>query len=337
MQTQTSTMDVPGRSIMTIQFGSHLYGTSTPASDIDLKSIFVPRSKDILLGRVKGAVSTKRPKGVGEKNYAGEVEQESFSLQRFLGLVAEGQTVSLDILFAPAWAHVEPVTGEWDEIVANRHRLLTRKHGAFVGYCRQQAAKYGIKGSRVAAARGALEIFAEAVTDVGSRAKVSTLDGVLVTYAMANEHVAIVPIASPSGVVVQHFEVCGRKIPYTVSIKEGFDILKRLVDTYGQRALQAESQKGVDWKALSHAVRIGRQAVELFDTGHIDFPSPIADHLVAIKTGQLPYRQVAEEIEAVLVEVEAAAARSTLPEDVDHEWIEQFIEDAHFGEVLCGQ
>ena len=44
----------------------------------------------------------KRPKAAFEKNVAGEVEEERFSLQRVLGLAAEGQTVALDMLFAPA-------------------------------------------------------------------------------------------------------------------------------------------------------------------------------------------------------------------------------------------
>lgn len=85
-----------GRTILRIQFGSHLYGTSTPASDLDFKSIYIPNARDILLGRVKGSISTKRPKLEGEKNFAGEVDEEAYSLQRFLGLVAEGQTVALD-------------------------------------------------------------------------------------------------------------------------------------------------------------------------------------------------------------------------------------------------
>jgi predicted nucleotidyltransferase len=72
------------RKIVIIQFGSHLYGTSTPASDFDIKSVYVPDARSIALQRVKGLVSNKRAKDVGEKNYAGEVHKESYSRQRFL-------------------------------------------------------------------------------------------------------------------------------------------------------------------------------------------------------------------------------------------------------------
>lgn len=146
------------RSIVSIKFGSHLYGTATPASDLDFKSVFVPAGRDILLQRVKGSLSNQRPKAEGEKNVTGEIDEEAYSLQRYLGLAAEGQTVALDVLFAPRWAMTCKPAPEWQEIEANRRRLVTRKSASFLGYCRQQANKYGIKGSRVSAARVALEL-----------------------------------------------------------------------------------------------------------------------------------------------------------------------------------
>ena len=144
------------KTVVRIKFGSHLYGTDTPESDIDFKSIFVPPARDILLQRVRATISSHRQKAEGEKNYAGEVDEEAYSLQRYLSLAAEGQTVALDVLFAPRWSMMVEPALEWVEIERNRHRLITRKSAAFLGYCRQQANKYGIKGSRVAAARAAL-------------------------------------------------------------------------------------------------------------------------------------------------------------------------------------
>src|SRR5207253_2963550 len=125
------------RKIVTVKFGSHLYGTSTPSSDLDIKSVYVPDARSIALQRVKGSISNKRPKSIGEKNYAGEVDEESYSLQRFLELAAEGQIVALDVLFAPEWAMTEPPAPEWQAIMQNRSRLRTRKSAAFVNYCRQ--------------------------------------------------------------------------------------------------------------------------------------------------------------------------------------------------------
>lgn len=78
--------------VVRMTFGSHLYGTSTTASDFDFKSVYVPTAEDIILQKVKASISTLRPKAEGEKNQAGETEEECYSLQRFLKLLCDGQT-----------------------------------------------------------------------------------------------------------------------------------------------------------------------------------------------------------------------------------------------------
>lgn len=322
------------RTIVRIKFGSHLYGTATPTSDIDFKSVFVPPAQDILLQRVRATISNQRPKAEGEKNVAGEIDEEAYSLQRYLGLAAEGQTVALDVLFAPRWAMPENPLSEWEEIERNRHRLVTRKSAAFLGYCRQQANKYGIKGSRVAAARLAFNMLATALNGHGSTAKLAEIAPEIELVCRQQEHMSVLDIEGATDVTgtkrtIRHWEVCNRKMPYTQTIKSAHEVMRRIVDEYGHRARQAESNQGVDWKALSHAVRVGRQAIELLETGAVVFPRPEAAHLISIKTGAMPYQSVAEEIENLLTEVEIAAERSTLPQAADTAWIDDFVAEVH--------
>lgn len=333
-------MGEQGRTIVRLTYGSHLFGTATPASDLDIKGVFVPAPRDLLLGRVRGSVlpggSAGREKGLGERNHAGEVEEELYSLQRFLGLAAEGQTVAVDMLFAPPSAWLGEPAPEWAEILANRHRLLTRRSNAFIGYCRQQASKYGIKGSRVAAARAALALLEDAAQRVGPNAKLATLDTALRDFAgsaAAGGQAALVDLPQPGGGSVTHLEVCGRKLPYTVAVKEAAGIMRRIVADYGARALQAESQRGVDWKALSHAVRIAAQGLDLLETGRVSFPAPNVERIRAIKQGEVPHGDVTDEIEALLSRVEAAAVRSALPDEVDRAWIDDFVMRVHAREV----
>lgn len=319
------------RTIVNIKFGSHLYGTATPQSDLDFKAVYIPSASDILLQRVRGSVSESRRKAEKEKNLPGEVDRESYSLQKYLALVAEGQTVALDVLFAPEWSMTEPPAPEWQEIIANRSRLLTKRAAAFVGYCRQQANKYGIKGSRVAAGRAALTLLDSLVERHGSTPKLGEF--ATAVEACRGEHSDLTDITGVSGVTIRHWEVCGRKMPYTSSIKTAADVMRRLVDEYGQRALMAEKQEGIDWKALSHAVRVGTQALEFLSTGHVTFPLPNAWHVLNIKLGKLPYQSVAGEIERLLEKVEAAAAVSPLPDEPDMAWIDGFVARVHREEV----
>lgn len=321
------------RTIVEMRFGSTLYGTSTPASDLDLKLVHLPAARDILLQRAKPVISSQTKLNPGGKNTAEDVDRESYSLQKFLALVAEGQTVALDMLFAPAWALTGPADPVWDVIQANRSRLLTRRYSSFVGYCRTQANKYGIRGSRVAAARKALTFLTQALADHGGQAKLGAVGGEVSLIVAETEHSAVLNIPSQSGTDVLHWEVCGRKMPFTASIKSAQEIMQRVVDEYGHRALAAERNEGVDWKALSHAVRIARQAIELLKTGEVQFPRPDAKDLLAIKLGERPYQGVADEIETLLVGVEAAAAASGLPDTPDVDWMEDLVTDAYRREV----
>jgi hypothetical protein len=317
------------RTIVEIKFGSHLYGTATPASDLDLKQVYVPDGRDILLQRVKAAIVHNTKDDRTQKNTADDIDVTTFSIQRFLGLVLEGQVGALDMLFAPSWAFTSEPDFLWGYIVDSRHSLISKRSSAFVGYCRTQANKYGIRGSRVAAARAALGLLQHAVDQGDGADKLDALKLHISALQSTQEHMEIINIPSQAGTDVFHWAVCGRKMPFTASIKSARDIMQRVVDEYGHRALAAEKNQGVDWKALSHAVRVGRQAIELLDTGNMTFPRPEAAHLIAIKTGQLAYALVAEEIDQMLLDVEAAEQRSTLPEHGNQAIADSIVLDAH--------
>lgn len=321
--------------IVEMRFGSHLYGTDTPQSDVDLKGVYLPSAEDILLQRVKATVTSSRPKAPGEKNAPGDVDREAYSLQRYLDLLAEGQTVALDMLFAPDAAMTIQVGALWREIQDNRHRLVSRRASAFVRYCRQQANKYGIKGSRVATVRRALAMLSAAEERLGTTTKLGQMAAELEDFA-GTEHVALVDLPAPGGQSIRHIEVCGRKMSFTASIKTARDIAERLVKEYGQRALQAERNEGIDWKALSHAVRVGREAIELLTTGRITFPLPYADRIRRIKEGEIAYELVAAEIEGLLGEVETPAAASRLPAAPDQAFIDDLVVRAYRHQITGG-
>src|ERR1700722_15667678 len=128
--------DMPEHIVVRIEFGSHLYGTNTSASDHDYKSVYVPCADDILFQRVKGSLGHKGKRFEGDKNSPEDTDDEMYSLQRYLGLLSEGQTVTIDMLFAPKPLITSPL---WEEIRANKDLLLTKRSAAFVGYCRTQA------------------------------------------------------------------------------------------------------------------------------------------------------------------------------------------------------
>lgn len=322
------------KSIVEIKFGSHLYGTVTETSDLDIKGVYLPSGRDILLQNIQPLIAKKRPKAHGEKNTPEDVDYELYSVQKYLSLLTEGQTVALDMLFAPDSAMLKEPNALWLSIQQLAPQILTRQAASFVRYCRQQANKYGIKGSRVAAARLALESLTQWESRYGASAKLSIAMEEMYKIAEGNAFLVIGEDVLATGISTAYFEICGKKALLNASIKSAHAIAQKLMDEYGERAKAAERNEGIDWKALSHAVRVGREALEFLESHHITFPRPEAPHLLAIKLGKLPFQQVSEEIEQLVVEVEHAAAHSTLPESFDVQLVENFIEQLHRTQVL---
>lgn len=315
--------------VVRVEFGSYLYGTSTAASDRDYKSVYVPGASDILLQRVKGSLGHKVKRFEGDKNSPEDTDDEMYSLQRYLGLLAEGQTVSIDMLFTPKPLITSPL---WDEIRASKDLLLTKRSAAFVGYCRTQANKYGIKGSRVAAAKDAADFFNLHHARLGNTAKLHEISELL--PSITGEHAKVLKLDTTPGNSELFFECCNRKVSFGNTIKAAYEIYVRIYDNYGKRAQLARTNEGVDWKALSHAVRVANEALELLATAHVTFPLPNAAHVLAIKRGELPYDEVASEVEQLLVKVESASENSTLRDEADQEFIDSLVCRVHREAIL---
>ena len=307
--------------IVKIKFGSHLYGTNTPTSDLDYKSVYVPEGDDILLQRVQHSIRFGgRTKQEGERNTADDVDNECYSLQYYLQLLSEGQTGAIDMLFAPEPELSSPV---WRYIQQNKARLLTKKSAAFVGYCRTQANKYGIKGSRVAAAKAAYDKFAGLLSEYGPGVKVRDFFGE--NDEVFDEFTRTLRKETTQGRIERYFECCNRMVGFNNTLKEASNIYRRIHEAYGDRARLAQANEGIDWKALSHAVRVGMEALELLQTGNITFPLPYAPHILDIKQGKLSYTKVAAEIERLLEAVELAAGSSALRTEPDNEFIDALV------------
>src|SRR5579864_3559901 len=221
--------------ILEVKFGSHLYGTDTPESDLDFKGIYLPDAHQIVLGRASKNVSTSRPKKEFEKNSKDDVDQETFSLKEYLKLLCEGQTVALDMLFSPTSFHV--FKGErydiFEKIYAHKDKLLSKGILSFIGYARKQSAKYGIKGSRVRAVKDTIEFLNTLKETLLLKEVRPQLDSSCLFY---DEFINYVEIPDPNGIQVTYFEVCNRKFQMTNSVKYTKAILMKIYDEYGQRA-----------------------------------------------------------------------------------------------------
>jgi len=314
--------------IVEIKFGSYLYGTNTPNSDLDFKGIYLPTAREICLEKVARNVSTSRPKREYEKNTKDDIDSEVFSLKEYLRLLCDGQTVALDMLFSPDSFQI--FKGDeyhlFQTIYKNKDRLISKGILSFIGYARKQASKYGIKGSRVRAVKEIIDF----LTLHESTALISELDDkIAISGLLSNEFIKYVVDVDNNGTNIIYFEVCGRKFQQTNNVAYILGVLTKIYNGYGQRARQAEENDGIDWKALSHAVRVNYEGQELLRTGFIKFPCTNKQLLLDIKNGIIPYKEVETVIEQGLIDLEAAQANSILRDEPDLKWRDDFVYDVY--------
>ncbi len=301
--------------IVKMRFGSHLYGTNTIDSDEDFKGVFLPSKEDILLNKIPKQFSESTGNN-DSKNTKDDIDSELYSLHYFIQLAVEGQTVALDMLHAPDNMIIEK-SDIWDEIVKNKHLFYTKNLNAFVGYARKQAAKYGIKGSRLNDAKKVLD-FLKASNRFNKYRLMDKWN-----YLPEGEH-----IFKHEDVTPRMYEVCGRKLQDTVTIDYAIDAIKLFYDKYGERARQAAENKGVDFKAVSHALRAAYQVREILINSNITFPLKQAAFLTDVKQGKLHYQKdVAPLLDNLMDQIEELAKESTLPKKVNRKFWDEFIID----------
>ena len=323
--------------ILKMKFGSELYGTNTVNSDTDIKGIYLPTAREIVLGNYKKTISTSRKKEDKERNTKDDVDTEIFSLDRYLELLMSGQTVALDMLFSPEFQSTRiksDLSGfTLGNIVENKEKLLTRNILAFTSYAKQQAAKYGIKGSRLDSLKRTM-VMLEGLKDSPYTKLISWPDTINQLVLECQELISlektplieIVCLKGPKGLMdAPHLKVNGRAIPFHATVKYATEVVGKMLDEYGKRAHKAHLNGTRDYKALSHAIRVNSEALELLETGKITFPRPDKDLLLKVKLGELPYEQVAEIIEEGLADLTETHAKSTLRDEPDREWANNLI------------
>jgi hypothetical protein len=154
-------------------FGSRLYGTQTPTSDIDWKHIVLPDLNHLLLAK---SVDNKVKKTNTEKNVrnsADDVDEEFIPLQVFANHFVEGQTYALELAFAIDGTHAGQQFWGFDPhdfsssqlefdrdhhlfrifVLELRTKFLTSNIKAMMGYVVNQASLYSFKGERLNATR----------------------------------------------------------------------------------------------------------------------------------------------------------------------------------------
>lgn len=327
-------------------FGSHLYGTETPTSDHDFKGVALPTDLEILsLTDFGTETHGSKSSGVGRRNTSADTDHEVYSLAKFVKLLAQGQVMALDVLFAfPAAQRRGEHWPIFKRLFEGREHFLTKDTATFAGYCMQQAAKYGLVGSRCRAALDAVEILEQIGDFAGTGVRLWELVGSHEPRAVEAwmrekgfdmEHCSV----EADGAAERHgnalIKILDKRFPVGARLRDILPPIRQVAAKYGPRVREAMQNEGVDWKALSHALRVCLEAQELLRTGFITFPLKPRDRalVMQVKQATLPIEGALALVREHLDLLAITKARSTLRDEVDTEWMTAFVQREHLNVV----
>lgn len=309
--------------------GSHLFGTNTETSDMDYKGVFVPTREEILLGNY----SDTRSSSTGDsdsKNSSNDTDIELYSLRKFFKMVHNGDTAAIELLYTPKEMIIES-TSIWDEIVEQREQLISKKMNSLIGYARHQANKYGIKGSRMGELSNIMSDLKALDNSLNFKdTKLKHTWSEVLEVSKKYNFMNIIELktdTSDKGKTFPAVEILGKKFDYHNKFSHVLPILKKIYKNYGQRAREAKNNNGIDWKALSHAVRVMIQGQDLVKNGKITLPHTGSkkELIMNIKKGNMEFSKVSKLLEDQLELLEDLSKKSNIRDKVDQKLTDDFI------------
>lgn len=313
-----------------VTYGSKLYGTSTPTSDTDEKVVYLPKLNDMLLGK-KASIFKERFDAEGNRIGDGftmpdnGVETEYFPVQTFVRDFVNGQTYALEMAFA-MYGQPKPEMGlgynmeidTWTFIKELVDNFSNAEVYSMVGFAMKQTFDYVRRGERLNAAQDVLNAVDHVAEMVSKDARLDTIilgadeqASVNVLHWIAREVNLETEVLTNGKKPQDSLKLNGRNYLESTTLEHLRNQIVKVIQSFGDRS-QAAAEQDVDYKSLSHAVRVYQQAIELLDTGTITFPRPNAEYLLKVKQG----REDLDVVKALLMslddEVQAKMLTSTM-------------------------
>lgn len=304
-------------------FGSTLYGTETPGkSDVDIRGIFLPSQESLALNAAPKSLHYSTGSGERRNTFA-DVDIDLWSIQHWLlKLLPAGDTGALDVLFSPS--HVACTLfsdSRLDAVFNTPLKLLDAKNGrAYAEYSLGQAKKYGIKGSRIGALKNVYKWLLANSPSPAPDAKLRDIIESLAAECADSRFCSIELVQGEPAI-----QLCGKMHVGSIRIVEFLRRVESDMQRYGARAAEAEQNQGIDFKALSHALRALDQMEELLKTGRISFPLKNREELIAVKQGAFPWSELEPKILYRLADIDTLRESHDFQGYFDRRFAEQQI------------
>lgn len=305
--------------------GSTLFGTNTPTSDVDYRGIFIPALNDVLL---KQDIPFYKRETSKEKNTSDDTDFELWSMYHFVNLLRKMETNSVDLLFS---MFDETTTMEQDEyfvpyVKDNSIKFLSNNFKSFIGYSTGQIKKYQIKGNRYKE----LVSFNKSLTSLTFKEnKLEDIWGTLKSLSNEYTYIKFIYANGPdrhNKEQVEYISVLGKLFHSDVSIEYFTSKTIALEASFGARTkATADTADKIDYKGLSHSLRIIREMNELIDTNMIIFPLAYSEEIKSVKIGNCDYVKVIQDIETYIDEIDIKLMNPTFPTEPNNKFIDDML------------
>lgn len=335
--------------LFSCMYGSRLYGTSTPQSDIDWKHIVLPPLDQLVLGKKAENKVKKTNTEKNTRNSADDVDEEYIPIQVFARHFVEGQTYALELAFAVDGFKAEQkfwrinnytdmhIKAEYDRdrsyhiflqfVHELRTKFLTSNIKAMMGYAVNQASLYSFKGEKLNAVRELKEFLLSECYEANSYIDedLATLGNCYSNHSVSAGIFDLV-VKYPKYIKVSEYDIGGwrmrpclmvleKTLPFTNTMRQTMMVINAILNKYGDRSAQA-SENNVDWKAMMHAVRIVDEGIAILTHHELTFPfsDSYSEKLLKIRRGEVPLDDVKSYLDSKLNELKDLSAITDLPE-----------------------
>jgi len=317
-----------GKIVYITIYGSKLFGTDNANSDTDYKGIFIPSKTDVLLKR--DIEHYNYNSNIESRNEKDDVDLQLYSIYKFFNLLKKGETGALDLLFSFFREDTQIYNDKafTSVVIENYSKFYNRHLHSFVGYCVGQSKMYNIRGQRFNELHNFVELFTKlAIKNPEAKLETYFKDIEKIFEQETYKYVKFIKASISRGNQAykegRYVELLGKRFAGNVTVGYFSKQITQMEAQFGSRA--RTSAAGVDFKALSHAVRVINEVEELLDDGFITFPLKNSVYISSIKEGNEPLEDIMVYLDIKIDDVQEKLEKSTLPDKSDEEFIDALL------------
>lgn len=315
--------------ILKICSGSHLYGTNTPDSDKDYLGVYLNTKEEILgLQTSEELTENIESKAENGRNTKDAVDCKYYELRKFCRLALNNNPTVLEILFVNPENIIE-ITPEGQTLLDLKYDFLSKKlFNSFFGYATNQEKKAFIKPeniNHIDRFYNWIKTFVSIEDTPISNMTFNDFYNELKDENIFKEHIKFYQNEHNDTM----FQCGDLKFPINIIMKKLVTSLKERLDKASWRK-DGMLQYGLDYKFMSHNVRLLLEGLEFVKTKDLKLPLTYRELIRQIKLGKIENNKIIELMKKYKEEFRSFEKNNTLPDTGNYNKINQFVIDTYY-------